>query len=562
MTRRLVPAVLALAGLLAAAAALATTGCDRPAEGEWSDASSAGTTEQRLATDRRSIEGVDAARATPPGAADTAGPDRAPRAVRVDVRLPAEVVQRLGPSPAVHWWFARRADHTLLRAGTGTARLRLPAPSGADVLLLCAPGCELECVPLGSVMRGRSTAPTVALARAEQRATVEIDGRRHAGTTQTLRLTAELTGPWRLDPDADRDGAVTASMAWSHAVEADRVEVAVPRGFWTWATLRSDRGIAYPAHHVLVPGSSGTFGFPSLRKVTLHHAGADVSDVHLLPDRRATPDAEPDELAALDVLVSMPSRRSIRSVGRSTVLVGVPSVPHHLCVRIAGRSALLRLEADCDELRLPAAAPRRPLPARLLLDGRPAPANTLVLPGRLDLGAAQELAVLAQSQRDLVHVVAPTHDVGAQVRDETADRGSTDGVPDLPASDWLTLLHPDHGLAWGRHTDDRCDASTQPGCIAVRSPGRVHDGWIVLRTTWPGSDDQWPAPATGLLPTRLDSTGTTLVRGLPPARYRVWIEWWHAEEPPAELRRHMETVELTDARPTVRIEVPTGSETR
>jgi len=201
-----------------------------------------------------------------------------------------------------------------------------------------------------------------------------------------------------------------------------------------------------------------------------------------------------------------------------------PAVPIHVVATIGERTVVRRVGPPDATIDLRSAPGERSLSSWPLLDGRPAPSGAVVLPGRLDTVSVAAFLDLASAHPGLSARVP----AAAGSRAPVAVR--------LPASDWLTVWHPEYGLAhvrWERDAVPR--GSFYPGSMTIRAPrGWRLEGTVAAYPVWRGTGSLRTVPPDSNLRREVSGSASVRIRGLRPV--------WHAFD------LHLDMVHATSGR--------------
>jgi len=329
-----------------------------------------------------------------------------------------------------------------------------------------------------------------------------------------------------------------------------RVGATISRGVTTDVTIEGRGVVAWP-RRARVPEDGAPVRLrleppwmPKLRTdVVDRELGA--TEVEFFPDFRFVPPGPPERVDAWRMAAHRPWwGRSLPLRDGCPVLLA-PPVPVHVVATLGGRTLVRHVAPGSEVIDLRGAAAPRPLRAPPLLDGRPAPPGTVVLPGRLDVATVAAFL-------DVRH----THP-GLVVR--IADDGTVPGDAALPPADWLTAWHPAFGLAHVRWiAGEQPSGRRYPGSMVVHAPrGWALEGTIAGYPIWRGTGTIRTIPPDLHLKRDCAGAASLRFRGLRPG--------WHAFDLHLELvhegsgRRHRVDytyeVELTAEQPHRRFDL-------
>jgi hypothetical protein len=366
-----------------------------------------------------------------------------------------------------------------------------------------ADGRTLLCVyrrgyDLARIALGEPTGPvTVPLTRAADACTLEVEG---AGCGLLVRVSVTVPGAGRRGPLRDY---------YECASDGSRIRLALSRGTVAGLLVLPHRGVAWPIAFRAKPGAVHSLRYEPPRELPVLASGELAQEsLEFLPDRLWVPDAEPDRVDAWRWHLNR--ARWIELCGETLSIS--PDVPFHCFTAVEGRPVYRYVTREAPALDLRDPDSPATVAARPWVDGAPAPEGSLLAPGRLDACAVAALWQLRRSLPGCCLRLGP---------------GSARWPrPMLPAAAWLTLWHPDLGLAHLRWERERRPAGrTRPGVLLVLPPpGWGVSGRVAVYPVWKGAGRVRTVPPVGLLGKRFEGGRRLRFPGLPPGRYGLEID--------------------------------------
>lgn len=328
-----------------------------------------------------------------------------------------------------------------------------------------------------------------------------------------------------------------------------RHEFVVPRGVSVaiWASGRP--GLVVPGSFWGEAGATRTLRYVAPRKLAVRRADSlrlRGGNLEVLPDLLWQPDVPAAQVDVWRSRLNGPGWLRGGITGAAKAIAVSPDVPFHLFASWRGRGIYRYVTRATPELDLSRPGPLRQVTARPVVDGRPAPAGSRLLPGRLDLYTASTLTELPVALEGCVVELGPV------------DAPWTPAA--LPAAEWLTLWHPVRGIAHLRSTDAGAPAGKwEPGRVVLEpAPGYGATGYVSVFPVWKGAGAATPVPPERPLRRVLHGANAVEFRGLPPGRYGLRCRFTSVEKKTGQARKVQRTIEfdLPAARPLVRRRLP------
>jgi hypothetical protein len=298
-------------------------------------------------------------------------------------------------------------------------------------------------------------------------------------------------------------------------VRGTRIPVRIPRGVRADVTVQRRGLVIWPRRAPLPEQGDLQLRCEQPWRPTLR---IDVTDrpmkpteLEFFPDFLVRPPGPAARTDAWRAAVNQPWWGRTVALGDGRPLWIAPAVPLHAVATVGGRTVVRRVEPGAKVVDLRDIALPIQLPALPLVDGRPAPSGSFILPGRLDVATAAAFLDVRHSHPHLALLVAEIHPQKGQPRSLA-----------LAPSDWLTVWHPERGLAHLRWTKDAIPQGRRfPGTMVIRAPGGwVLEGTIAAYPIWRGSGAVKTIPPDNHLQREFDR--------VPQARYRGVRPGWHA----------------------------------
>jgi len=391
-------------------------------------------------------------------------------------------------------------------------------PRAGDALLVFARGYDLATVALEAGQRSA----TARLRRCSDRCAVVVPG---PVARSRLAVLPSVAGPWGDNP---------IRTSYEIEMSADRVSIPVPRGMSVFVVVQNRRALVWPGAFFAEAGATVELRMEKARRVRVlrdRELALVEAATMTLPDLLWQPRVDPHRIDAWRSRVLGPGGwlRPQLMAGGETLDV-VPDVPFHVFARTREAVVYRYVAPSTETLDLRPPFPLRAVSVRPRVDGRPARERTVLAAGRLDLYTLSTLWDLRDPLRGFCHALP------------SPDEPWTS--PSLPASDWLTLWHPDVGLAhvaW--REGEPLEARTYPGRLDVVLAQNVEaEGTVSVYPVWHGSGAYRFAPAGGPLRKRFAGRRVRFP-GLCPGRYGVSVA---ANLRDARTHEPVESIKMTE----------------
>jgi hypothetical protein len=419
----------------------------------------------------------------------------------------------------------------------GPAYREGPAPQAGDRLHVFCRGYDAVVHTLADGARTID----VSLAPAAGRGVVRIEGDGVEACVVEFHVRIRADGPTGREP-----------IRASYPVKGrgSRHEFVVPGGVSVAIAVDARPGLVVPLDFRLEPGATRKLQYVAPRVLEVRRADSlrlAAGNIEVLPDLLWKPAAPPAHVDAWRWRLNRPGWLADAIAGTAGKIAVTPDVPFHLFASFQGRGIYRYVTPGTAVLDLGAPGPLRRVTARPVVDGRPAPAEARLLPGRLDLYTASTLSELSVALR------------GCVVELDPVDAGWTPVA--LPAAEWLTLWHPVHGIAHLRATAAGAPSGKWQRGRVVLDPAPGHDatGHVSVFPVWRGTGAVTTVPPERPLRRSLHGSKSVEFRGLPPGRYGLRCRFTSVERKTGRAHRVQRTIEfdLPAARPSVRRRLPT-----
>ena len=375
------------------------------------------------------------------------------------------------------------------------------APRAGDALLVYGRGYDLARLVLEP---GARTA-TVRLRRAR---TCEVRVVSGAYPSLPVAVSVQMPSAWKPSPiqevyrttfpaDGRLEVAVPAGLQPFVVVEPDADDCVWPRAFWVQAG--GTYGVNVEAPRLLEVRRDGNL--PRFR----------TWGVEIYADLIWTPPLEPARIDAWRSTVYSGGWLGMVFRRAGETMPVLPDAPFHFFASLDGQPVYRYVSRTDDVLDLRRPFTSKVVARRPLVNGQPAPAGTLLAPGRLDLYTVMDV----WNHRLIVECCYRTA------------RADEDEWPEvrLPPSEWLTIWHEDHGLAhvaWRQGCTPK--GRTYPGRLTVTAPeGFSATGYVSAYPTWKGSGEWHLAPVEKYLRRQFEGRRWVRFPGLRPAHYGLDI---------------------------------------
>lgn len=284
-------------------------------------------------------------------------------------------------------------------------------------------------------------------------------------------------------------------------------DVSMPRGLFTRVYSSSREALVWPRAASPRPGSTVRIRIDQPRVVAVRPPAGKIR-VECLPDLTWQPDVDPFRIDAWRSFLHGPRWLTALDERRPELHV-LPDVPFHVFARTGGHPLYRYVAPKQEKLDLSGPPDLRRLPRCPQVDGGDARAGSYVAPGRLDLFTVKTVWELRHRLR------------GCAVR-----IGETWTACDLPAADWLTVWHPEAGLAHLRWVGlDVPAGKTYPGRLRVKVPrGYEATGYVSAFPVWRGAGTIRAVPPEDFLRRRFDGDRPATWRGLLPGAYGLNVK--------------------------------------
>jgi len=207
----------------------------------------------------------------------------------------------------------------------------------------------------------------------------------------------------------------------------------------------------------------------------------------------------------------------------------LPAIPFYIVGTYGQVTVVRHVLPEGRLLDLHAVPAHRRLDALPLVDGQPVPIGTKILPGRLDLSTVGGFLDVAMGHARLA----------IEVTRRIAEGKRQGWAMELPAADWLTVWHPQTGMAhlqW--KPGERPTGKRYRGGLVIRAPkGWVMDGKVFAFSGWKGGGRVNTTPPLQNLGRAVENVPTLRYAGLPPGWYTFLLEFELLE--PVTGRRHV-----------------------
>ena len=433
----------------------------------------------------------------------------------------------------------------LVRPGTAGSYARFegseyregPAPQAGDRLHVFCRGYDA----VVKTLAGDARTIDVALTPAKGRCLVRIEG--DGSEKCSVEFLVQILGPGPRGEEPIR-------TSYEVRRPGSRHEFVIPRGvsIAIWASGRP--GLVVPGSFRGEAGATRTMRYVAPRSLEVRRADSlriRGGNLEVLPDLLWKPDVAAAQVDVWRTRLNGPGWLRGGITGAAATIAVSPDVPFHLFASWRGRGIYRYVTRDTPVLDLSGPGPLSRVTARPVVDGRPAPAGSRLLPGRLDLFTASTLTELPVALDGCVGELGPVDARWTPVA--------------LPAAEWLTLWHPVRGIAHLRSTDDGAPTGTwQPGRVVLEpAPGYDAAGHVSVFPVWQGTGAVTTVPPERPLRRSLRGSEAVEFRGLPPGRYGLRCRFTSVHKESGQARKVQRTIEfdLPAARPLVRRRLPT-----
>ena len=288
-------------------------------------------------------------------------------------------------------------------------------------------------------------------------------------------------------------------------VRTENLRVSLDGGMRTRVVVRCSDALFWPATLDVEAGRSYRLQRDEPRTVRVElPADARVTVADFFPDMLWHPKLPPGRIDAWRDRLNAPGwlRAELARGGPLQVL---PSIPFHFFGVVDGKPVYRHVARSDDRLDLAPPYTLRRV-RRPLVDGVPPPEGAVVAPGRLDLLTVSSIPLPGCTWR-----------VGA---------GEWPDNVRLPVSDWITVWHPEIGLAhlvWRARESPRGSAYKGRAVMSV-PPGLVARGHVSVYPIWRGTGHLQTVPPEKPLRREFDGRDPIWFRGLPFGRYGMSVE--------------------------------------
>jgi hypothetical protein len=418
---------------------------------------------------------------------------------RIEVRATEE---ETGEPVVIHAVFLQdggtREYRGPVSGGTWSAR---EAPRAGDVLGIYARGYDLARVTLTgtenvvSVRLQRAAGrfvvgpvrPAECVGEVRAQATINLvydaDGRKRALIRDACTL--------KFDPDGTAAVPVPEGLTVNVYIDTPGDGLVWPPAVRAVAGGRAPISVERPRRtEILLPGP-GYFGEPALSSDLTANPGWPKHKVDALTGWRAK--YEP-----------------IFVVKDEKLYLDAPDTGWHLFARWEGRRFYLRIPARAEEVRIPPDPVKR-VAGRPVVDGEPVPDLSIVAPGWLDLDSIRGIGVRGHRAEGYSYAIHQ----GSRWEDVT-----------LPSAEWLTVWHPDKGIAWLEWQEGIVPAGKWlPGRIEIRGePGQRLTGTARIHPSWPAAGTVSVGSTFEPLERSFEDVEAIVLPGLPDGTYRVYFQ--------------------------------------
>lgn len=441
----------------------------------------------------------------------------APATTVVSLALRISTADGGAAPPGVRVCVVDEAAREVIARADGGRLTASRSPRSGDVLRVWAPGYDVAT----RVLAGDGWPSDVVLhpATGAQRVRV-VDGATGDSIDAPVTVVRATAGRWT-GLTAGGGGAAPEFSAEEVRVPRDGAPIVVPDGLVTTVRAGRPRCFAYPWFLTCRPGGEAVIRVERLRSIALRSSGEPLADprevdVVFVPDRGSVPSGDALRSASVSALLDTAPPPTAAVRGGVCILDGVPPVAGRIFAMVRGCPIAVTVAATDEAIDLSPRGPARALTVEPRLGGVPLGEGGLVAPGRLDWIGAATIASLG-----------PRRASGALLV-----RGPAWAPVTLPPEDWITLWHPDRGLAhvrWlpeGDGAEVSLDGDPEPGAIEFRADGDApFAAWIIA---WPVNASAASAGGGGLvsrpgvraLRRECDGVVSFVLRGLPLGTWR------------------------------------------
>ena len=438
----------------------------------------------------------------------------------------------------------------LQRAGADSPYARFKAPAysgktpvrGGDVLHVYARGHDLAQVKLAEGQRSIK----VVLQPASRQVVIKLEGVDKEDVRARLTLYVWSPGKWRNRPPIRESYKLSPA---SHGELRKGLTVSAPAGAELYLTAETDGMLCWPrmARVALLEGEpEGGRGAVTVHidrawRPTLRlPQGEGDPFVDVLPDMGRQPKVNgvplhPRRADAWLWEVAVPwwgrGQRMIRDGERLTIL---PAIPFHIIVTTAKGTRVRYCEADgATTIDMRGKVGYRRVDPLPLVDGKVVDVGTHIVPGRLNLATLARFLDYADSHDRLCGKVGidPLRRRPREI--------------ELPESEWLTVWHPEQGLAhleW--KPGQRPSGRRYSGTLRVEPPrGWRLSGEVAVYPVWRGTGSTRTTPPLGFLSREVRDPRGIEFPGLQPGFYCVRFQAFLQPEAGGRKRRIEEWVE-------------------
>lgn len=287
----------------------------------------------------------------------------------------------------------------------------------------------------------------------------------------------------------------------------------LPVGVTSILHAASEEALVWPATVWPEPGAEVVLHTRRHRSVTVCvPAGIGAGDevrISVIPDRDSIPLTDPQQTDALEQAAATGASFAAGK-GPSVAVPHLLPMSYHVLASAGRRCAYGHFDESATTVDLGADWTSRTIAGAPRLGGETAAPGTLVAPGRLDMVAVAGLSrPIFASFAGAFHVCGPAPEAAFE----------------LPRSEWVTVWHPEVGLAHVRPpADGRIDAPAGPGEVVFVAPkGQTLTGSATVWSFRRGTGAVFTLPQAFGLQRTFDGVTRARVRGLWPGDYRfVW----------------------------------------